>query len=375
MSVKVALLCPGLGRSRRGYERFAAELYEAVRDSADITLYRGSSDDGDSGDTIGGLSRDGLTARVLGSVSHDRFYWEAVSFAHLAWRRIRSFDVVHYSEPPLNLAFARIERGSRGPRRLFSHALNMDAQHTLRCHHIHQTSPVAFAAAQDLGVPADRMTLLPYGVDALRLTQRHEQTPHETRQKYGLPYNSPVVICVAAINRVHKRIDHLVAEVATLESRPHLLLCGALEDETLLADARRTLGESNVTHLYVSQDEILDLYGAADLCVLPSLIEGFGLALVEAQLSGLPVIAHDSDHFRWLLGEGARLCVDMKAPGALAQQIRITLGNLDAEHALSVESRAAQAERYDWPRLIPSYVAMYEKAVSHSNQLIESLVS
>jgi glycosyltransferase involved in cell wall biosynthesis len=251
----------------------------------------------------------------------------------------------------------------------------MGVEHTLKCHHIHQTSPEAMSAASQLGIPEDRMTLLPYGVWTESFSEQPNRDERERiRHRYGLPIQDPVILCVAALNRTHKRVDHLVAELGRMEAKPHLLLCGAVDDPTVLEDARRTLGPEAVTHAYVTASEMGSLYRASDLCVLPSLVEGFGLGVIEAQLSGLPVVAHDSAHFRWLLGEDAEQLVDMSSPGALAGKLKVLLADLPRLQESASARRLRQAQRYDWKNVLPEYIAMYARAAAHPPTLIESLV-
>lgn len=373
MSGKIALLCPGLGRSFRGYERFASELFEAINGSADVTLFPGAGRRSDRVRPVGGAGRDSLLARGFSAISRDVYYWESLSFALAGMAEFRKFDLLHYSEPVLNLAFTRF--GPRAPRRLFSHALNMGAEHTLRCHHIHQASPEAYDAALAIGVPVERMTLLPYGIRTGSFNpDRSEGKRRQTKASYGLPLDRVIVLCVAAVNRTHKRVDYLISEMAALSDRPHVVLCGALDEPELLNEARNLLGTENVTHLYVPNDKIVDLYGACDLFVLPSIVEGFGLGALEAQLSGLPTVVNDSKHFRWLLGDDAGVFADMSQQGALASAISDTVASIDVRASQARQHRPRQVERFDWQHVLPDYLAMYAAAQLHSQQLIEEIL-
>lgn len=360
---RVALLCPGLGRVNRGYERFAKELFDVVKEQANIVLWKGAGEDREGEVTVGGWARDGLLCSTLGRVWKDRFFWEGASFGVKAWPRLVRGDVgvVHYSEPVLNSIFLRLEGLSRKPiHRLFSHALNMDPEHTLRCHHIHQVSPVAYEKARELGVPEDRMTLLPYGLHTDQFVPVSAEEKSRLREAYGVPRDAVVVLSVAALNRHHKRIDHLVRTISMLQQRCHLVLCGKAEDRTILDEAARQLGGA-YTHLYVPPEKVREVYQLADLFVLPSLIEGFGLVVLEAALSGLPVLVHDSPHFRWMLGPGWDWFADMGDEATIIQALAQGMKDLQALQERISGLREELVCRFDWSGLVPRYLEMYER--------------
>jgi len=81
--------------------------------------------------------------------------------------------------------------------------------------------------------------------------------------------------------------------------------------------------------------------------------------LVEAMCSGTMVMAHDSPHFRWLLGDAACV-VDMTTPGALAKRLdalRRVRSNRD-EATLRADSAR---QRFDWSVVKAAYVEMYRR--------------
>jgi len=96
----------------------------------------------------------------------------------------------------------------------------------------------------------------------------------------------------------------------------------------------------------------------ADVMVSTSFHEAFGMAVVEAMAAGLPVIVHDSAHFRWLVGDqGFR--VDMGSPGALARCIaEIKAGRPTGDPAAR---RLTATRRFGWEGLKPGYLDMYSK--------------
>src|SRR4030042_2587694 len=130
--MEVALLCSGVGRAERGYEAFAEGMFDTLRHDLDIAFFTGSVEQNERRIPIGGLERDQWVTKLLGRVWNDRFVWEQLSFAVLAWPRIvrGSYDLVHYSEPALNNVFMRLQRLSKeSPCRLFTHGLRLKSAH------------------------------------------------------------------------------------------------------------------------------------------------------------------------------------------------------------------------------------------------------
>lgn len=370
---RVVLMAPGVGRTFRGYERFSTELFAAVRGVSDAAMFRGGGAAGPGEIVLGGLSRDGLPARLLGRLKWDRFGWEAVTFGAKAWRALdgREEAVVHYSEPILNNFYSRIEKiWPKNARRLFTHGLNMEPEHTLRCHHIQQVSVEAYERAIEFGIPAERMTLLPYGVRADLFGPAPPGAREEWRRALGLPTDRPIVLCTAALNRRHKRIDYLINECKGLPGEFLLVVCGAAEEPDLLALGRESHG-NRFRHMYVAPEEMPRLYACADVFVLPSLVEGFGLVAVEGALSGIPVIVHDSRHFRWLLGEQTGIFVDMAEKNALGERLDGVLRNLEGLRSQASACRADLAARFDWSALVAEYVGMFDRVCGGPTETID----
>jgi glycosyltransferase involved in cell wall biosynthesis len=139
------------------------------------------------------------------------------------------------------------------------------------------------------------------------------------KQGFQIPFQK-LILSVGDVNKVHKRMHYLIEEVAKLDDAWGLVICGGTnnsEAEQVLQLAHAKLG-NRFMHFYLSREEMLHMYAAADVFVLCSTTEGFGLVNIEAMRAGLPLILHRSELFKWILQNDA-WCIDMNAEDALSQ--------------------------------------------------------
>ncbi len=106
----------------------------------------------------------------------------------------------------------------------------------------------------------------------------------------------------------------------------------------------------------VSDQELARLYRAATCVVVPSVVEGFGLPVLEAQQARAPLVCSDIEVFREVAGEGA-IFFDPHRPDQLAERIGAAMD--PAMSARLAESGARNQARFSWDRAITETVAVY----------------
>jgi glycosyltransferase involved in cell wall biosynthesis len=356
--MRIAIACCGLEHVRRGFESFSQELFNALSGSADVILLKGSGERRSKEIVIPCLRRDFLE-RFMNP--ERAFYWEQITFAIavLPYLILKRVDIIHYSEGNVGNALARFLRwtGSR-VRLLQSNGGPLNPRAFRPETFIHQVCKAGLDQALDFGIPAARMHLIPYGiaVERFRATKAREIE----RQQFGLPQDKFLILSLAALNKEHKRLDYLIREVAALQDASvFLCMAGEPTSETpeLKELAAKLLPDCHA-FITVPRAMIPELLASADLFVLTSIHEGFGMVLIEACSAGVPVVCHDSAHFKWIL-EDAALYTDMAAIGALTATIREASGHQEMLRRLSAVGRERVESCYNWKVLVPRYIEMY----------------
>jgi glycosyltransferase-like protein len=157
------------------------------------------------------------------------------------------------------------------------------------------------------------------------------------------------------------------ARAAMPERRPILLVAGGAtlfdyRDEIDRFHARASeLGLNGDVRVLgpVSDAELEDLYRAADVFALPSVKEGFGLAVLEALAAGLPAVVSDLDVFRGFLAEGeSALMAPPGDPAALADAIVRVAGDEQLARRLRAGGREVAA-RHGWDRVAAAQEQAY----------------
>ena len=150
----------------------------------------------------------------------------------------------------------------------------------------------------ELGIAPTKLITMPYAVDNAHFARNLAQADAAgARARHGIAPDQKLILFSAKLIERKRPMDLLQA-VAALQhqtaTRPALILAGDGELMPQLQDAVRSLGLHD-THLpgFQTQAELAGLYAAADVLVLPSEREAWGLVVNEAMNGGCAIIASD----------------------------------------------------------------------------------
>lgn len=200
------------------------------------------------------------------------------------------------------------------------------------------------------GAEERKLHFSPYAadVDALQRARRDVAARRtEVLRAWGLPTDRVIVLFVGKLfdRKQPGAMLHLAAQPALTETS-HIVLAGSGPLEGALEDERRRRGLQNVSFLgFVNQSKLPELYALADIYVMPSLWETWGLVLNEAMAAGAaPVAANDVGASFDLITDGETgFTVDPRDWDALANRvIRLaTDAPLRARIARAAQERSA----------------------------------
>jgi D-inositol-3-phosphate glycosyltransferase len=234
------------------------------------------------------------------------------------------------------------------------------------------------------GASPDRVFVVPPGVD---LTSFRPLGRVEARQKIGFS-GGPLLLFVGRLERL-KGVEIAIRALALLSDRAHpdlrLMVLGEDARERGVRDAdegekERLKGIASALGVRdrvdflgsVAHHELPYFYSAADVCVMPSYSESFGLVGLEAQACGCPVVASDVPGLRSVIrDEVSGYLIHGNDPAAYAERI----GRLLADPQLAQQMGrhgSLLAQRFSWTRTADRLETLFDQVIEEGQSRIQS---
>jgi glycosyltransferase involved in cell wall biosynthesis len=213
-----------------------------------------------------------------------------------------------------------------------------------------------------LGIAPGKVDVVPLGMGAAARVAPQPESELRARLRIG---ERPIVLCVAA-KRPHKNLLRLLGAIALIptDRRPVLVIPGyhtAHENELRarasdlgIVDYVRFLG-------WIDPAELEGLYAAAACFVFPSLIEGFGLPVLEAMSRGVPVACSGRGALREVAGDAA-LRFDPESELDMATAIERLIAEPDEAARLRAAGHVRVA-KFTWAASAAGTLACYERTL------------
>ncbi len=212
--------------------------------------------------------------------------------------------------------------------------------------------------ADDFGVDPARIEVIPLGVEPEVF--RHNEDPRVPGR----------IVAMASADTPLKGVATLLEAFAKLrtERAVELLLVTRPEPggRTEQLIDRLSIRDSVRFVSGLSDTELAEVVGSAEIACVPSLYEGFSLPTVEAMACGTSLVVSRAGAMPEVVGEDG-LCADLVTPGEageLAQALAALLDDPDRRRRMGLAGRARALERYSWRAVAESTADAYRRAVA-----------
>ncbi len=216
--------------------------------------------------------------------------------------------------------------------------------------------------ALETGVDPSRIAVVYSGLDTVRPINPSEDK--RVRSQYGITPNQLVIGTVANLFP-RKGYEYLIQALAEINQRKpgiHCLIVGEGDEiyRSRLLDMVQKNGLEKVVTFAGFQQDVPSYIAAMDVFVLPSVMEGFGIVLLEAMAMGKPIIATTVGGIPEIVEDQTTgILVPPKDSSAIAQKIIYLLENPSVREKLGQAGRARVLERFSVQRMASQLQDIY----------------
>ena len=212
-------------------------------------------------------------------------------------------------------------------------------------------------------VPADKIEVIYLGIEAQFKVIENYAKIKELKAKYGI--TKPYIFFISAW-RNHKNFQGLIKAFAVLKEKYKLdyqLVLGGQEDPNY-PDIKKEIDNCPVKQDiiipgFISNQELPLFYNAAELYVIPSLYEGFGITGLEAMSCGTPVVSSNKTSLPEIMGQAAEY-FDPNDTQEIASNINQVLINQALKQQL-ITKGFEQIKKYSWTKCAQKTLDIYNK--------------
>jgi glycosyltransferase involved in cell wall biosynthesis len=210
----------------------------------------------------------------------------------------------------------------------------------------------------NIGVPRTKIRVIVNGVDL------QEFSPGVTcRQELGLPENVTLALFAGDIRISRKNLDTVLQALIHVPDL-HLAVVGGTKDSPYPQMAAE-LQLSERVHFLGYRHDMPQIQRAADFLVFPSRYEPFGLVVIEAMASGLPVITATTTGAADLITPSCGIVLtDCDDVNALADALKLLNSDRTLRQQMGKAARTV-AEQHSWKTMAQTYVDIFEELIEN----------
>lgn len=388
--MRILHVIPSLSPTSGG-PSFALPAMARALSGFDVHVTAATTDDDGRGKHLSGITLGQLTPKEGWDVLYFRkqtdFYKASLPLADWLRRHVRQFDAVHvhavfsfaslaagraaaaagvpYVVRPLGV----LNRWGMENRRRFVKALSFrlfDLPMLRKASAMHYTSRMEMEDASRFGLK-NLQRVIPIGMDLSPFDSLPQREVFSAR--FSETASSRNILFLSRVDE-KKGIDLLLeafARIATQRPDIRLVICGS-GDTSLTAKLQSQAASLGIAPRVTWAGQVagelrLAAFSAAEMFVLPSHSENFGIALLEAMAAGLPCVSTDQVALALDAVRADALLLADREPGAIAAKIETLLDSPQDRHRLGQSARILSRSEYSLPAMGKALHDMYREVV------------
>jgi len=220
------------------------------------------------------------------------------------------------------------------------------------------------------GLHPDKITIVHNGIDLPDFKESDiAQARAALRAELGLPKHAVVILTLARLapNKGHRYLVEAMPQVLHMHPNIHFLFAGEHDQAEPVIAQINALGLGSHVHLLGFRSDTQQLLAASDFFALPSLAEGFSLALVEALAAGLPTVATNVGGASEVIQSGqGGILVPPADSAALAAALKHLLSLNEAEIQRQRQAARQAAQPFSTQAMAEKTLRVYSEVVCRS---------
>jgi glycosyltransferase involved in cell wall biosynthesis len=230
---------------------------------------------------------------------------------------------------------------------------------------VHFTSKQECQTSEKFGLKTNDI-VIPLGVDFFKNTES------DTVKSLNIPQNKPVILYMSRLDP-KKGLDLLLPSLETLLQQGldfHFVLAGSNPQDTeyenrIKSQINNSILANNTTITgFVTGEVKNSLLARADLFVLPSYYENFGIAVAEAMAAGIPVVISDGVDLHPAVQEAAAGWVTPCTVEGLTSALETALKNAEIRQQRGKNAQNLIIDKYSWSAIAEQMLTVYEQISS-----------
>jgi glycogen(starch) synthase len=215
-------------------------------------------------------------------------------------------------------------------------------------------------------LPLDKVDVIPNAIDVTKYQASVDRG--SVRQRYGVGYGEKLILCVGRLVP-QKGIEYFIRAIPSIAKRypeAKFIIVGEGWSRDILESEARASGHGGKIQFtgFASDQEVINLMTSADVLVVPSVYEPFGIVALEGMATGVPVVAsHVGGLSEVIEHDRTGLLVYPKSPESIAWGIDRILSDPDHAKWLTENAKEKLHKAYSWEAVAMKTVEVYRKVV------------